>query len=165
MDSNNLLTIVKKHGEFHPHSYQDKNGAWKIGYGSQEYMDGSSIKPDDSIDEASAAILLDRDLQRLRSEILNFIPTTLPQGAVDALTSFAHSHGTMKLLRSSLLKKIKENPLNLKVIEKEFKKWDKEDGNFSQKMSNKRNDEAKMFNDAILSQYSKYELLYKNPPK
>lgn len=161
----NLLEVVKKYEGFRSKAYKCPAGVWTIGYGATFYMDGSKVKEGDTIDEPSAVILLEKMLSEFRTQVVRIVPATLPAGAIDALTSFAYNCGTMALMKSTLLKKIKENPLNLKGIEAEFKKWNKGGGKVLQGLVRRRADEAKMYSDAILGQYSKFELLYLTPPK
>lgn len=160
-----LLELIKQFEGFRATAYKCPAGKWTIGYGATFYMDGSKVQEGDKITEADASILLEKMVDDFRSQVVRFVPGTLPSGAVDALTSFAFNCGTGALQRSTLLKRIKENPMNLKIIEAEFNKWCKASGKVLPGLVRRRAMEYKMYADALLNQYSRYELLYMNPPK
>ena len=146
-------------------AYKCPAGVWTIGYGATTYVDGSKVQKGDKITQKDADEMLRMMLEKFRADTARVVPATLPAGAVDALTSFAYNCGLSALQRSTLLKKIKNNPLDLKGIKAEFLKWNKSNGKELAGLTNRRLKEYKMYEDAILSQYSKYELLYMQPPK
>ena len=160
-----LLDLIKQFEGCKLTAYKCPAGKWTIGFGSTFYMDGSKVKEGDTITQADADIMLEKTVEDFRIQVVRIVPGTLPSGAVDALTSFAFNCGTAALLKSTLLKRIKENPLNLKGIEAEFSKWNKGAGKILPGLVRRRAAEYRMYADAVLNQYSKYELLYMEPPK
>ena len=146
-------------------AYLCPSGVPTIGYGSCYYADGSKVKLGDKITQQDADILFKLKLDEFRSQVVRVVPGTLPAGAVDALTSFAYNVGVGALQRSTLLKKIKNNKLDLKGIRGEFLKWVKAGGKTLPGLVNRRTKEYEMYAEAVLNQYSKFELLYMEPPK
>ena len=159
-----LLELIKAFEGCKLTAYKCPAGVWTIGYGFTTYMDGSVVKKGDRITQADADIMLQKKIEEFRSQVARIVPGTLPAGAVDALTSFAYNCGTAALQKSTLLKRIKENPMNLKAIEAEFARWNKGCGKVLPGLVRRRAMEYKMYADAVLNQYSRYELLYMNPP-
>lgn len=160
-----LLQLIKQFEGFRSTAYKCPAGVWTIGYGSTFYLDGNRVKEGDTITEKDAEILLGKMVEDFRLKVLKIVPKTLPNKAIDALVSFAYNCGVGALQRSTLLKKIKENPLNLKGVEKEFAKWNKGGGKVLQGLVKRRKLEFEMYENAILEQYRKKDLLYIEPPK
>lgn len=146
-------------------AYLCPSGVPTIGFGSCYYADGSKVKLGDRITKEDAEILLRMKLDEFRSQVVRVVPGTLPAGAVDALTSFSYNCGTGALMRSTLLKKINNNKLDLKGIKGEFMKWTKSNGKELPGLVRRRRAEYDMYADAVLNQYSRFELLYMDPPK
>ena len=159
-----LLELVKSFEGCKLTAYKCPAGKMTIGYGCTHYLDGSPIQEGDKITQEDAEIMLSKTLDNYRTQIMRFIPSSLPQGAIDALTSFAYNCGVAALQKSTLLKKIKTNKLDLKGIEAEFMKWVKGGGKTLPGLVRRRAAEYKMYSEAILNQYSRYELLYMEPP-
>ena len=145
-------------------AYLCPSGVPTIGFGNTTYADGSKVKLGDRITKEDADILLRMKLDEFRSQVVRIVPGILPAGAVDALTSFAYNCGTGALQKSTLLKKIKANKLDLKGIRGEFLKWVKAGGKTLPGLVNRRTKEYEMYAEAVLGQYTKFELLYMQPP-
>lgn len=160
-----LLEIIKAFEGCRLEAYLCPAGKPTIAYGATTYMDGSPVQMGDKISQEDAEIMLKHTLDEFRKQVIRFVPATLPSGAIDALTSFAYNCGTGALQKSTLLKKIKANPLDLKGIKAEFLKWVKAGGKTLPGLVNRRNREYEMYEDAVLGQYKKFELLYMEPPK
>lgn len=160
-----LLELIKAFEGCKLTAYKCPAGKPTIGYGFCTYLDGSPVKLGDRITQEDADIMLAKKVDEYRTQVARIVPGTLPAGAVDALTSFAYNCGVGALNRSTLLKKIKANKLDLKGIKTEFLKWNKANGKELAGLTNRRVKEYQMYADAILGQYSKYELLYMQPPK
>lgn len=160
-----LLELIKAFEGCRLDAYLCPSGVWTIGYGFTTYMDGSAVKKGDRITQADADIMLQKKIEEFHSQVARIVPGTLPGGAVDALTSFAYNVGTGALTRSTLLKKIKANKLDLKGIKAEFLKWNKAGNQVLPGLTNRRLKEYDMYSEAVLGQYSKLELLYMQPPK
>lgn len=159
-----LIELIKAFEGCKLTAYKCPAGKWTIGWGSTFYMDGSPVREGDTITQADADIMLQKTVDDFRTQVVRIVPGTLPAGAVDALTSFSYNCGVGALQRSTLLKVIKDNPLNLKGIKEQFMKWTKGGGKVLPGLVNRRNKEYNMYADAVLNQYTRYELLYMNPP-
>lgn len=146
-------------------AYLCPSGVPTIGRGNTTYADGSKVKLGDKISQADADILFRMKLDEFRTQVVRVVPGTLPAGAVDALTSFAFNVGLSALQKSTLLKKIKNNKLDLKGIKDEFMKWTKSNGKELLGLVRRRRAEYDMYAEAVLNQYSRFELLYMQPPK
>jgi lysozyme len=146
-------------------AYKCPAGKPTIGYGFCTYLDGSPVKLGDRITQEDADIMLAKKVDEYRTQVARVVPGTLPAGAVDALTSFAYNVGVAALQRSTLLKKIKTNKLDLKGIKAEFLKWNKSNGKELAGLTNRRVREYRLYEESVLGQYGKFELLYMQPPK
>lgn len=160
-----LIELIKAFEGCKLTAYKCPAGKWTIGWGSTFYMDGSPVREGDTITQADADIMLQKTVDDFRTQVVRIVPGTLPAGAVDALTSFAYNVGTGALQRSTLLKVIKNNPLNLKAIKEQFLRWNKANGKVLVGLTNRRLREYNLYAEAVLNQYTRYELLYMQPPK
>ena len=160
-----LIQLIKAFEGCRLDAYVCPAGKPTIGYGFTSYLDGSPVKLGDRITQEDADIMLAKKVDEYRTQVARVVPGTLPAGAVDALTSFAYNVGVAALQRSTLLKKIKTNKLDLKGIKAEFLKWNKAGNQVLPGLTNRRLKEYDMYSEAVLGQYSKLELLYMQPPK
>lgn len=143
-------------------AYKCPAGKWTIGYGSTFYADGSPVKEGDKIDMATANQLFDNVVDSFEKQVRLLLGTTLcttlPAKAIDALVSFAYNVGTGAFAKSTLLKKIKADKNDVVAIEAEFKKWNKGGGKVLKGLERRRAEEAKMYIQAVLEQYSRIEI-------
>lgn len=160
-----LLELIKVFEGCKLDAYLCPAGKPTIGYGFTTYMDGSKVQMGDKITQADADLMLQKKVDEFRTQVVRVVPGTLPSGAVDALTSFAYNVGVGALQRSTLLKVIKANPLNLKAIKEQFLRWNKANGKELAGLTNRRLREYNLYAESILNQYTRYELLYMAPPK
>lgn len=160
-----LIELIKAFEGCRLEAYLCPAGKPTVGYGFTTYMDGSKVQMGDKITQADADLMLQKKVDEFRTQVVRVVPGTLPSGAVDALTSFAYNVGVGALTRSTLLKKIKANPLDLVGIKAEFLKWNKAAGKVLAGLTNRRLREYNMYAEAVLNQYTRYELLYMAPPK
>jgi len=100
-----------------------------IGWGNTSLLKEKNIKTKDEakkviITKAEAEQLFEKDFKKFFNEVLLLVKDfNLNPNQVGALISFAFNLGTQALAKSTLLKRIQENPNNLKEIENEFLKW------------------------------------------
>ena len=160
-----LTALIAKFEGCKLKSYKCPAGVWTIGWGSTVYLDGSKVKEGDVITQEDADIMLEKMVDKFRTQVVRVVPGMLPPGCVDALTSFAYNVGVAALQKSTLLKKIKANPMDLKGIEAEFSRWVKGGGKTLPGLVRRRAEEYRLYADSILNQFTKYELLYMEPPK
>lgn len=102
-------------------AYRCPAGVWTIGYGHTE-----GVKEGHEITKVEAERLLRRDLQPIEA-VLNTLGIAFTQNQFDALVSFIFNVGTGAFLRSTMLKKIRVNPVDVS-IRSEFMRWTKAGG-------------------------------------
>lgn len=155
-----LINILKKHEGCRLKAYKCPAGVWTIGYGSTFYEDGRKVKEGDTITMEQAERLLLNVIEGFRKQLIPLITVELPEDAFNALLSFTYNVGVGNVKKSTLLKKINTNPLDLKGIEAEFMKWVKGGGKVLPGLVKRRKEEYHMYEEAILNQHSRYELLH-----
>lgn len=155
--------MVARHEGCRLKAYKCPAGVWTIGYGNTYYEDGRKVKEGDSITKEQAEQMLSTTLVSVRRQVMAALTASLPDGAVDALVSFTYNVGIGNLKKSTLLKRIKNNPLDLAGIEQELAKWNKGGGKVLPGLVKRRAEEYALYEEAVLGQYSKKELLYMEP--
>lgn len=144
-------------------AYRCPSGYWTIGYGNRYYADGTPVQENDKIDQATANQLFEiiaNDFEKQVKLILgDTLCATLPKESIDALISFAYNCGVGSLSKSTLLKKVRANKNDLVGIKGEFAKWNKSNGKVLAGLTRRRNAEAELYIDGILSQYTKRDLI------
>lgn len=158
-----LLELVAKHEGCRLKAYKCPAGVWTIGYGNTYYEDGRKVKEGDVITKTEAERMLNTTLASVRRQVMAVLAVDLPGGAVDALVSFTYNVGIGNLKKSTLLAKVNANPLDLDGIEKEFSRWNRGGGQVLGGLVKRRREEYIMYEEAVLGQYSKKELLYMEP--
>ena len=144
-------------------AYKCPAGKWTIGYGNTFYADGTPVKEGDKIDQATANQLFEfiaNDFEKQVKMVLgDTLCATLPKESIDALISFAYNCGVGALSKSTLLKKVRADKNDLVGIKAEFAKWNKSNGKVLAGLTRRRNAEAELYIDGILSQYTKREII------
>ena len=125
-------------------AYQDVKGIWTIGWGNTQYENGISVKRGDKITQQRADQLFSTILSRFTSGVLAMLRTTLNDNQFSALVSFAYNCGIGALSRSTLLKKVNANPLDV-TIRDEFMKWNKAGNVVVKGLTRRRKAEADMY--------------------
>lgn len=143
-------------------AYQCSAGVWTIGYGSTYYLDKSKVQEGDKIDMALANQLLKHTVEDFEKQVKLLLDGLyLPEQCISALVCFAYNVGITAFAKSSLLKRIKEDKNNLTLIEKEFKRWVFCKGVKLKGLEKRRQAEYELYEQGILSQYSKSEIFHK----
>lgn len=126
-------------------AYLDAVGVPTIGFGSTFYEDGSKVKLGDVITKERAEQLLRFHINK------TFIPAISPaikvnlnQNQQDSILSFTYNVGSAGFLKSTLLKKINNNPLD-PSIESEFLRWNKAKGKVLSALTKRRQKEADLY--------------------
>ena len=117
---------------------------WTIGYGSTQYLDGKPVKPGDKITQQQAEELLIDTVNIFAQGVEKLIKVELNDNQFSALVSFAFNLGIGNLQKSTLLKKVNENPNN-HMIRTEFAKWNKVGGKVLNGLTRRRNAESQLY--------------------
>lgn len=98
-------------------AYQCPAMVWTIGWGTIEYPDGRAVKQGNTCTQLEADLYMQTELAQKERGVLGLLgETPISQPQFDALVSFAYNLGTAALAKSTLLKRILENPTNEKDI-------------------------------------------------
>lgn len=138
----NGINLIKKWEGFKPRPYLCSAGVPTIGIGTTKYPNGTKVKMTDSpITEQEAIEFLKDHISGIE---IFLTPLKLNQNQYDAIVSFIYNCGIGNFNSSTLLKKIKLNP-NDPTISSEFRKWNKANGKAIQGLTNRREDEVKLY--------------------
>lgn len=110
------IALIKEFEGLRLKAYKCPGGVWTIGYGHT-----AGVKPGMVISEAQAEEYLMADLIAFEKH-LNGLGLALNQNQFDALVSFIYNVGTGNFSSSTLLRKVKANPLDNSIID-EFLRW------------------------------------------
>jgi len=116
-----------------------------IGFGNTYYPDGTKVKLTDTpITKEKAEELLKFLLVTYEKAVDSFCRDDISQGNFDALTSFAYNLGNGNLQKSTLIKKVNANPLDVTIAD-EFMKWNKANGTVLKGLTLRRQAEANLY--------------------
>lgn len=160
----NLIDFIRKWEGVRYNPYLDVAGVASIGVGFTTYLDGTKVTMQDPpLDDIQINRILNVKLEEFSRTVKAILGTELctilPQQCIDALISFSYNLGCNSLKKSTLLKKIKANKNDLVGIKAEFMKWVNAGGKPVEGLKRRRNAEAEMYIDGILSQYTKREII------
>lgn len=132
------ITLIKSFESLRLEAYRCPAGIWTIGYGHT-----AGVRRGDRIDERKAEQLLAEDLRQFE-DVVNRECPGINQNQFDALVSFTFNVGTGNFLKSTLLKCVKANPLNVN-IRYEFSRWNKANGTVLSGLIRRRKAEADLY--------------------
>ena len=139
------LEVIKKHEGFRSKPYLCPAGVPTIGYGNTYYPDGSKVKMTDKpLSKDVADVLLRLVVEDFEDCVNKYVQSNINQNQFDALVSFAYNLGCGNLKKSTLLKKVNDNPCDI-AISNEFAKWDKSGGKRLRGLTLRRHDEAILY--------------------
>ena len=110
------IALIKEFEGLRLKAYLCPSGIWTIGYGHT-----AGVKPGMVISEAQAEEYLKADLITFEN-YLNGLGLAINQNQFDALISFIYNVGTGNFSSSTLLSKVKANPLDNSIMD-EFLRW------------------------------------------
>ncbi len=116
------IDLIKGFEKFIARPYLDAVGIPTIGWGFTYYPDGKRVTMKDpslAIDQADLIFM-----QIFNKDFAKYLPENVNQNQFDALGSLIYNIGVGNFLKSSLLKKVKENP-NDPTIKESFLAWNK----------------------------------------
>ena len=136
--SESLIQKLKEFEGLRLEAYLDAAGVPTIGYGHTHH-----VTLGDRLTEYWADQLLREDVRNVVRDISQ-LGVVRTQGQMDALVSFAFNRGIGRLLRSTLLKKIRSGA-SMHQIRKEFMRWVYADGKRLKGLEKRRQWEANRF--------------------
>lgn len=140
------IDIIKRYEGLRLKPYLDAVKVPTIGYGTTYYPDGRLVTmKDPEITEVQAEDLLNHHAYSYYKQVLELTKDkALNENQLSALTSFAYNLGIGALTKSTLLKKLKVNPMD-QTIRLEFQKWTKAGGVSLKGLERRRNEEAQLY--------------------
>ena len=110
------IALIKEFEGLRLKAYKCPGGVWTIGYGHT-----AGVKPGMTITEEQAEQLLKEDLIVFEKAVNNQ-NLSINQNQFDALVSFTYNVGTGNFSSSTLLRKVRANPLDNSIMD-EFLRW------------------------------------------
>tara|TARA_R110000772_G_scaffold37589_3_gene89189 strand:- start:821 stop:1267 length:447 start_codon:yes stop_codon:yes gene_type:complete len=139
------IELIKKYEGFESKPYRCPAGVPTIGYGATYYPNGDRVTMNDkSINEAEAEELLYSMVSSYENAVNRYVQTFISQNQFDALVSFTYNLGAGALQKSTLLKKVNQNPCDL-YISNQFSRWVKAGGKTLNGLVKRRKEEAELY--------------------
>ena len=138
------LGLIMYFEGFRDKAYLCPAKVWTVGYGTTVYPDGSKVKEGDTCTEKEATSYLTNDVKKFEKSVNSLVKSHITQNQFDALVSFTYNLGATNLKKSTLLKKINENPLE-PSIRNEFMKWVNAGGKKLEGLVRRRKSEAELY--------------------
>jgi lysozyme len=115
-----------------------------IGWGNTYYEDGKKVKIGDKITQERANQLFMTVATDFAKRVRTLLKKTLTENQFSALVCFTYNVGVANLNKSTLLKKVNVNPLDL-TIKDEFLKWVNKGSSFEKGLTRRRNAEVELY--------------------
>ena len=138
------IRLIAKYEGFRSSPYLDAVGIPTIGFGNTFYPDNTKVKMTDKpITEEKARELLKDTIKGFEREVLK-VMKQVNQNQFDAVLSFVYNLGITNFKKSTLLKRINENP-NDHDIAYQFSRWNKAGGKVLLGLTRRRKEEAELY--------------------
>ena len=139
------IQLITRYEGFRAKPYLCSGGKATIGYGSTFWEDGTPVKMTDKvITRGRGNDLFRNTLKKYESAVNKYVKSAINQNQFDALVSFCYNVGGANLSKSTLLKKVNINPIDL-TIKNEFLKWNRAGGIVLQGLINRRKAEYTLY--------------------
>jgi len=135
------VSLIKEYEGFSAKPYVCSGGMRTIGYG---HTGRGAHELGACITEPAALILLRIDIQKVEIGLGSLIRRPLRQGQADALISLAFNIGCEALRRSTLLRKLNEDPDDPTLVD-EFRRWHFSNGVSLKGLKRRREAEIALF--------------------
>lgn len=133
------LTSIAKHEGFRSKAYDDGVGVQTIGFGTTK-----GVKPGDTITVERALVRLNEDVAFFEKEMKKCIgDVPLYQHEWDAYVSLTYNIGHAGFCKSTIVKRLKQNPPDYNGACEAIKMWNKAGGKVWQGLVKRREDEYK----------------------
>lgn len=117
------IELIKYFEGFRSAPYYDAVNVPTIGYGATHYGNGTKVRMTDKpLTEKEASDLLIKMLAEYEAYVNKVLKREINQNQYDALVSFTYNLGGGALAKSTLIRKVNENPCDV-TIRDEFMKW------------------------------------------
>jgi len=138
------IRLTAKYEGFRRDPYLDAVGVPTIGFGNTFYRDNTRVKMTDKpITEEKGRELLKDIIKGFEREVLK-VMKRVNQNQFDAVLSLVYNIGVTAFIRSTLLKRINNNP-NDPDIAYQFSRWDKAGGKVLLGLTRRRKEEAELY--------------------
>lgn len=120
---------IAAHEGFRAKAYDDGAGVQTLGFGSTRHLDGTPVKPGDTVTPERAVLMLAREadaIWRQAAACIGEVPLFPHEAA--AFQSLAYNIGAGAFCRSTLVKKLKETPPDYAGACREILKWTRAGG-------------------------------------
>lgn len=134
------IDLIKSHEGCRFDAYLCPAGIETIGYGHT----GRDVHPGMTITQYQADVLLEYDLIRFEAAINQFVKSDINQAQFDALVSFVYNIGVTAFVKSTLLRKVNENP-DESTISDEFMRWVRGNGKMLPGLVTRRIKESELY--------------------
>jgi len=131
-----LIVGLAVEEDFRSKAYQDVVGIWTYGFGSTTKIDGSPVRPGDTIGPVQALQRKLKDVQKFEGAIKACVNVPLHQYEYDAYLSLAYNIGTGAFCNSTLVRRL--NAQDYAGACKEILRWDKAGGRVIGGLTNRR---------------------------
>lgn len=140
------LQLIKDFEGWYSKPYLDPIGIATIGYGFTYYLPSRRrVAMDDiPLTRTTGDRMLADILTHYENDVLRLVQRSLRQQQFDALVSFTYNLGATNLSKSTLLKRINQDPDDKRIAD-EFMKWDKAGGRVLPGLVRRRAAEAKLY--------------------
>ena len=139
-----IIEFIKEKEGLRLNAYLCPAKVWTIGYGNTFYENGMKVKQGDKITKERAEQLLLFVLNQFADKVKPLIKSKINNNQFSALVSFAYNVGIGALQKSTLLKKVNNNPNDL-TIKNEFLKWTRAKGVILTGLIKRRDFEQKIY--------------------
>jgi lysozyme len=130
---------------YSPRAYDDGVGVQTIGFGSTRHIDGTPVKAGDTVTPQRAVVMLAKDADRIWREAARCIgEVPLYQHEADAYASLAYNIGAAAFCRSTIVKKLKQNPPDYAGACEAIRMWNRAGGQVLPGLTKRREAEYRM---------------------
>jgi lysozyme len=137
--------LIKRFEGLKLKAYLCPAGIPTIGYGNTYYPNGKKVTlQDEPITQSIADKLLESLMPPYEKAVDSFCRDDINQNQFDALVSFAYNLGVGNLQKSTLIKKVNLNPIDVTIAD-EFLKWNKANGTVLKGLTTRRQAEADLY--------------------
>ena len=139
------LQLIKYFEGFSGKAYKCPAGIWTIGYGTTQYPNDDTVKPDDICTKSQATEWLAHDCKTDEKAVTAMVKVPLSQNQYDALVCFSYNVGIGALRSSTLLKLLNSGDYSGAALQ--FGRWNKGGGIVLPGLTKRRAEEAALFSE------------------